>query len=210
MVSVSTDDGKTWTEIARADDLRWASMFIVKDQVYLMGNSIKTGAAKIARLKADNTFESADIVKGVGGETKETIAEILASHEKYEYLTEEDLAAMQEYLDKQMKGGHACFSETARCTYFRPETMRLDGIADESGDNTHRFDAFNEYGIKTHFAWMGNYPNSYSASNGYKMNERIAKAFTEHRIPKMAAAFRFLKEETISNEYFAEWRPKQK
>ncbi len=66
-VSVSTDDGKTWTEIAKADDLRWASMFIVNNRVYLMGNSIKSGAAKIARLKDDNTFESAEIAKGVGG-----------------------------------------------------------------------------------------------------------------------------------------------
>lgn len=172
------------------------------------GNKDMLGAFTRAMMK-----ENPDVmcfVKGVGGDVTETITEVLADPDTYDYLTEEDRAAMQEFLDKKMRFGHACFSETARCTYFRPETMRLDGIADESGDSTHRFDAFKEHGIQTHFTWMGNYPNSYSASNGYKMNERIAKAFTEHRIPKMAAAIRFLKEETISNEYFKEWRPKQK
>jgi creatinine amidohydrolase len=172
------------------------------------GNADMLGAFTRAMMK-----ENPDImcfVKGTGGETSETIAEILADPEAYDYLTEEDRAAMQEYLDTKKHGGHACFSETARCLYFRPETMRLEGIADESGDSTHRFDAFKEHGIKTHFAWMGNYPNSYSSSNDYVINQRIAKAFTEHRIPKMAAAIRFLKEETISNEYFKEWRPKQK
>lgn len=46
-------------------------------------------------------------------------------------------------------------------------------------------------------------------SNDYTLNERIAKAFTEHCIPKLAEAFRFLKNEAISDEYHAEWRKKQ-
>ncbi len=66
-LSISLDNGTTWTEIAKIDDLRWASMFILDDQVYLMGNSVKTGASKIARLKTDNTFEAAEIAKGIGG-----------------------------------------------------------------------------------------------------------------------------------------------
>ena len=66
-LSVSTDDGKTWTEIARVDDLRWASMFIVDNTVYLLGNSLKDGSVMIARLKSDNTFESATIATGAGG-----------------------------------------------------------------------------------------------------------------------------------------------
>lgn len=144
-----------------------------------------------------------------GGTALDTLSEILEAPEKYNYLTDADLAAMQDMVVRKIKCGHACFSETARAYYFRPETVRLDGIADESGESVHRFDAFKEYGIGTHFAWMGNYPNSYNGSNDYTLNERIAKAFTEHRIPKLAEAFRFLKNETISDEYHAEWRKKQ-
>lgn len=144
-----------------------------------------------------------------GGDFKSTVQEILENPEAYSYLTPEDRAAMQDMLDRNIKTGHACFSETARAYYFRPETVRIDGIADESGDSIHRFDAFSANGIKTHFAWMGDYPNSYSGTNQYTLNERIAKAFTEHRIPKLAEKFRFLKNETISDEFHAEWLAKQ-
>lgn len=144
-----------------------------------------------------------------GGDFKDTVLGILADPDTYSYLTEEDRAALQDIVDRNIHTGHACFSETARAYYYRPETVRLDGIADESGDSTHRFDDFKKHGIKTHFAWMGDYPNSYSGTNQYVLNERIAKAFSEHRIPKVAAQFRFLKNETISDEYFAEWRKKQ-
>ncbi len=68
-LSISTDDGKTWTEIAKVDDMRWASLFILNDEVYLMGNSVANGQAKIARLKSNNTFETANIGSGsvIGG-----------------------------------------------------------------------------------------------------------------------------------------------
>lgn len=144
-----------------------------------------------------------------GGVTASAIEALLQAPSEYPALTEEDLAALQDYLDQKKHGGHACFSETARAYHFRPETIRLDGIADENGDSTHRFDAFKQYGITTHFSWMGNYPNSYSASNDYVLNERIAKEFTKYYVDDMAKKFRFLKNETISDEYHAEWLAKQ-
>lgn len=149
-------------------------------------------------------------ITSAGGKTKDALEDLLLSDpQKYPELTPEDRAALQDFYDKKKATGHACFSETARAYHFRPETVRLDGIADESGDNTHRFDAFAEYGINTHFRWMGNYPNSYSGANDYVLNERIAKAFTEYFIADTAKAFRFLKNETISDEYHAEWLKKQ-
>ena len=147
---------------------------------------------------------------GSGGKAHEALQEILAAESGYEYLTEDDRTIMQGMVDRKIKCGHACFGETAKVYHFRPETIRLDGIAEESGDSIHRFDAFKENGINTHFAWMGDHPNSYHGDNDYILNERIAKAFTELRIAKLAGTFRFLKNETISDEYFAEWRPKQK
>ena len=148
-------------------------------------------------------------VTSTGGDAIPTLETVLAAETGYEYLTAQDRAAMQEMIDRKLKTGHACFSETARAYYFRPETVRIDGIGDESGDNIHRFDAFKNQGIKTHFAWMGDYPNSYTGDNNYILNERIARAFTECRIPQLAEKFRFLKNETISDEYHAEWIAKQ-
>lgn len=148
-------------------------------------------------------------VTSSGGAPLDTLSEILADPDTYDYLTEDDRAAMQDFVDKKKVTGHACFCETARVYHFRPETVRLEGIADESGSSVHRFDEFKKYKIQTHLAWMADYPNSYHGDNDYILNERIAKAFTEHRIPQMAERFRFLKNETVSDSYFSQWRAKQ-
>ena len=41
------------------------------------------------------------------------------------------------------------------------------------------------------------------------MNERIAKALVRYSADQLKAQIRFLKTETISNEYHAEWLAKQ-
>jgi hypothetical protein len=99
--------------------------------------------------------------------------------------------------------------ETSWLYHYAPETVRIDRIADESGDSVHRFDEFAKHKIKTHFAWMGDYPNSYSASNDYVINERIARAVTEYYEGLLVDKLRLLKNETISDEYHKEWLAKQ-
>ena len=116
---------------------------------------------------------------------------------------------IMDFVEKKKKGGHGCFLETCWLYHYAPETVRLDLIAAESGDSTHRFDDFAARNIKTHFAWMGNYPNSYTASTDYMINERIAKAVTEYCEDWLVQRLRFLKNETISDTYHAEWLAKQ-
>ena len=129
--------------------------------------------------------------------------------ETYDYLTNEDRAALLDFAEKKKVTGHACFSETALTYEYRPETVRLDLIQAECGESVHRFDAFDPYGIQTHFGWMGNYPNSYHGSNDYVLNERIAKAMADINVKKIAGIFHFLKNETISDEYQKEWLAKR-
>jgi len=145
-----------------------------------------------------------------GGPSSAVISEIIADKEKYSYLTDEDRAALQDFLDQKKVTGHACFSETAKVYHFHPQTVRMDGIADESGDSVHRFDAFYKHKIHTHLAWMADYPNSYHGSNDYVLNERIARAYTECDIAHLAESIRFLKNENISDTYHAEWLAMQR
>jgi len=134
---------------------------------------------------------------------------LLDDKEHFQYLTAEDRAAMQDFIDKKKVTGHACFSETARAYAFRPETVRLDLINSESGDSIHRFDELTNRKISSPYAWMADYPNSYTGANDYVLNERIAKAMAEKAAMGLAEVFKFLKEETITNEYQAEWIKKQ-
>ena len=129
--------------------------------------------------------------------------------EAFPYLTEEDRAALKDYREKGKVMGHACFGETALIMHYTPELLDMDRVMSESGDSIHRFDDFKPHGITTPLGWMADYPNSYHASNEYVLNERIAKAFAETQIDAMAKAYAFLKNETISTEYHAEWLQKQ-
>ena len=100
-------------------------------------------------------------------------------------------------------------AETACAYHFKPETVRLDRISAESGDSIHRLDDLKAYGLYSPLTWMANYPNSYHGSNDYVLNERIARAYTEYRIRDLSKLFTFLKNETATTEYHAEWLKKQ-
>ena len=127
-----------------------------------------------------------------------------------ERLTDEDRAMLQAFVDENRAVGHACILETAKAYYTHPHTVRLSGITEESGDNTHRFDEMTKMGISSPVAWAANFPNSYGASNQFTVNERIAEVVSEIYIADTAKQFKFLKEETISEAYLAEWQAKQK
>lgn len=144
-----------------------------------------------------------------GGVKPYDVYTAVANDAAIEYLTEEDRAALRDFVEQKKRGGHGCLMETSWLYHYAPETVRLDRIAAESGDSTHRFDEFSKHKINTHFAWMGNFPNSYGASNDYVMNERIARAVTEYYEDLLVDKLTFLKNEAISDEYHAEWLAKQ-
>ncbi|MBP3337593.1 MAG: creatininase family protein [Clostridia bacterium] len=129
---------------------------------------------------------------------------------QYGKLTAEDRIVLENYVKEKKRYGHACFIETGWIYATHPDLVRLDKIADESGKSTHRFDDFAKLKINSPFAWMANYPNSYAGDMHEGMSETIANAMLEYSVQKTVEVFKFLKNETISDEYFAEWQQKQK
>ena len=81
---------------------------------------------------------------------------------------------------------------------------------EESGENTGRFKKFGELGIATPFSWMANYPNSYDGTFHEGLNERISRATFDYSVELLVDVIKFLKTETISDEYHKEWLAKQK
>ena len=128
----------------------------------------------------------------------------------YGKLTNEDREILKSYVDAKKRYGHACFIETGWIYATNPELVRLDKADAESGSSTHRFDDFAKLKINSPFAWMANYPNSYAGDMHEGMNERIAAAMMEYSVTKAAEVFKFLKTETISDQYYKEWLEKQK
>lgn len=130
-------------------------------------------------------------------------------NEGFSYLTTEDRKILQAYNDEKKRFGHADFIETGWVYGVRPETVRLDKMNQESCESTHRFDDFSARRINTPFAWMANFPNSVEGDMHDGMNERIARAMVDYSVKKLTEVLSFLKNETISNEYKAEWLEKQ-
>ena len=143
------------------------------------------------------------------GLKKNDVLSAIAADESITYLTDEDRAALQDHVDRNLRSGHACIIETAKTYHFFPETVALNRIKEENGDSVHRFDEFTKNALTSPLAWGADYPNSYGGSNDYQLNERTARAITEYYINKTAEHFRFLKNETISTEYHAEWLAKK-
>ena len=130
-------------------------------------------------------------------------------NEVYKYLTTEDRKVLQSYNDEKKRFGHADFFETGWVYGTRPETVRLDKVYDESYESTHLFDDFNKLRINTPFSWMANFPNSYEGDMHDGMNERIARAMVDYSVGKLCEVIKFLKTETVSDEYKKEWIAKQ-
>ena len=143
------------------------------------------------------------------GFKKDDVLIAIADDQSLDYLTEEDRDALRDFVAQKKTSGHACLIETAKSYHYVRESVDPTRIAAENGESIHRFDALSANKLSSPFAWMANYPNSYSGSNDYRFNDRIAKAITEFYEPKLAESIRFLKNETISDEYHAEWLAKQ-
>lgn len=136
--------------------------------------------------------------------------ELLDEVDKYPYLTQEDIAIMQAYADAKKKDGHGGFMETGALYDVCPELIDLDKYRAVDGTSCHRFDGFTKHKIYTPFGWMGDYPNSLHCDYHDGLNARIAKAIAEKTVEESAAVFKFLREETVSDEYYKEWIAKQK
>ncbi len=126
----------------------------------------------------------------------------------FDYLTDEDKESLRDFIVSKKPVGHGCFVETATAYGLYPHLVRLDKMTEEDGHSNHRFDEFAAHGLETPFLWMANYPNSYTGE-AHPINERIARAMVDVEVAAVAKTIKFLKEETISNEYHKEWCAKQ-
>lgn len=131
---------------------------------------------------------------------------ILKDIARYKYLTAEDMEILESYGSK--KDGHGCFVETGWLLDARPDLTRLDLMKEKDGTSRHLFDGFNSHGIYTPFAWMGDHPDSLDGDYHEGLNERIARAMTEATVYDLADKFRFLKEETVSLDFYEQWEKK--
>lgn len=69
----STDNGKTWEKIGQVNDLRWASIFALNGNIYLLGNKLSTGVALLAEYIPGQTLEAYNLDVSVGGGSSNSV-----------------------------------------------------------------------------------------------------------------------------------------
>jgi creatinine amidohydrolase len=131
---------------------------------------------------------------------------------EFDFMTDEDKKVYRDFVEQNKFNGHACFMESALAYHFRPETVIIDKMNQESGlpVENHPFKEHMELGIGSDFAWMAKYPNSYAGSYHEGLNKNVAKALALFAAGSMAKKIKFLKDERKSDEYLKSWLAKQK
>jgi len=97
---------------------------------------------------------------------------------------------------------HAGESETSILLYYRPDLMRMNRAADQSGANQARDPLPNLY---TPIWWYANYPNHY-AGEGAMATTEFGKFIADHEIATFVKALREVKNDTktlaLQNEFY--------
>ena len=123
----------------------------------------------------------------------------------FPYITDEDIAIVEDYFSKPRQAFHADFDEALLVHDADPTLVDMSRMGDEDGESTHKSDHLSEAKIYTARNWFMNFPNSFSASYFPHINERLARAYTEIRVDYIANIFKVFKEDTVLLEENEKW-----
>ena len=117
--------------------------------------------------------------------------------EDFPYITDEDVAIVEDYFSAERQAIHADFDEALLVHDADTTLVNMSKMGDEDGESTHKTDHLSKAGIYTARNWIVNFPNSFSASYFPHINERLARAYTEIRVDYIANLLKVFKEDTV-------------
>jgi len=161
---------------------------------------------------ARNGFKKIVIINGHGGNPEliryfiQTRLEKQRNYAVYFFEPHSDSAYLRKMaeLHKSDQAGdqHAGERETSSLLYLRPDLVKMDSAANESGANQKRLNIPNVY---TAIWWYADFPNHY-AGEGAKATRELGELVNEHYISSLVIALKAIKADTktleLQNEFF--------
>jgi creatinine amidohydrolase len=151
---------------------------------------------------ARNGFEKIVILNGHGGNPEfirffmQSLLNKRHNYAVYFYAPQNDKEFNTQYLKMHKSDPqddqHAGEGETSTLLYYRPDLMKMDRAASQSGANQHRLNLPNVY---TPIWWYAAYPNHY-AGEGAKATTELGKFTAEHEIDSFVKALKAIKADT--------------
>ncbi|MBE6696173.1 MAG: creatininase family protein [Ruminococcaceae bacterium] len=120
--------------------------------------------------------------------------------EEFPYLTDSDIAVLQDFVDKKHFDGHGGFAESALVLGTYPELVRLDRSEVLSGMHQHKTDFLGDARIAWGGSWWLDYPNAYAGHPPTGLTETIAKASVEIAVQKLVRALGVLKNDELMKQ----------
>lgn len=111
-------------------------------------------------------------------------------------LTKEDEDIILKYHEQNMKLGHGCMSETAYIQGIAPQSVKMDRLGIESGENRGLTTYLRDAGIELRDGgWDIDYPDAYCGDDPIGCNERIGRAAVRLESKRLANTFKVYKED---------------
>ena len=161
---------------------------------------------------ARNGFDKIVILNGHGGNPEfleffmQSLLNKRHNYAVYFYRPENDPEYEKEYVKRHKSplagDEHAGERETSTLLYYRPDLMRMDRAADQSGADQKRSSLPNLY---TPIWWYSSFPNHY-AGEGAVATKEFGKFIADHEIASFVKALKVVKEDTktlqLQNEFY--------
>ena len=128
-------------------------------------------------------------------EPKRLLKTVEGAPKRFDYITEDDVAALSRFAETGCGGAHADIRETSLIMERDEALVAPHRYEAESGESTGRMTALGKMGVEAVNGWLADYPNSYEAFPPIGASKTIGRAMKEICRDRLVEIIRLIKKD---------------